>query len=215
MRWPIKSVPSSGSSRKMILTGLLTALALGIHALEAQVPLLFPGVKPGFANAISHFRELSPGGQPFRLRLQFCGRHGEPGNHHLSLWSYAPCPEPSGNKRYRRSYAQSGTNRSGGFSDAHGKGLFLSSGITPYGNPLGALRGHSRFHSLHSTSKAGIIRILQGIGKIKRRDIPERISRRYCLEFGDSENLYHHVPMCRHSVMRTWPEGEAPEEWPR
>jgi len=37
----------------MILTGLLTALALGIHALEAQVPLLFPGVKPGFANAIS------------------------------------------------------------------------------------------------------------------------------------------------------------------
>ncbi len=53
MQWPIKHIPSSGSSRKMILSGLLTALALGVHAAEAQIPLLFPGVKPGFANAIS------------------------------------------------------------------------------------------------------------------------------------------------------------------
>jgi heptaprenyl diphosphate synthase len=28
-------------------------LALGVHAAEAQIPLLFPGVKPGFANAVS------------------------------------------------------------------------------------------------------------------------------------------------------------------
>jgi heptaprenyl diphosphate synthase len=53
MQWPIRSIPSSGSSRKLIITGLLGALALGVHAAEAQIPLLFPGVKPGFANAVS------------------------------------------------------------------------------------------------------------------------------------------------------------------
>lgn len=55
MRSPIKSLSQDprGSSRKLILTGLLGALALGVHAAEAQIPLLFPGVKPGFANAIS------------------------------------------------------------------------------------------------------------------------------------------------------------------
>jgi len=55
MQSPIKTLSkgSRGTSRQLILTALLGALALGVHAAEAQIPLLFPGVKPGFANAVS------------------------------------------------------------------------------------------------------------------------------------------------------------------
>ncbi len=55
MQSPIKTLSKDfrGSSRQLILTALLGALALGVHAAEAQIPLLFPGVKPGFANAVS------------------------------------------------------------------------------------------------------------------------------------------------------------------
>lgn len=40
-------------TKKMIFVSFLTAMALVIYVLEAQIPILFPGIKLGLANMIS------------------------------------------------------------------------------------------------------------------------------------------------------------------
>ena len=42
-------------SKKIAVLGLLTAIALTIHVLEAQVPMPIPGIKPGLANIVTVF----------------------------------------------------------------------------------------------------------------------------------------------------------------
>ena len=40
-------------TRKMVLLSLLVSIALVIYLIEAQIPVLFPGIKLGLANSIS------------------------------------------------------------------------------------------------------------------------------------------------------------------
>lgn len=40
-------------TKKMVLLGMLVAMALVIFLIEAQIPVLFPGIKLGLANSIS------------------------------------------------------------------------------------------------------------------------------------------------------------------
>lgn len=40
-------------TRKMVLLGLLTGIALVVYVIEAQIPVILPGIKLGLANAIS------------------------------------------------------------------------------------------------------------------------------------------------------------------
>jgi len=40
-------------TRKIVLLGLLTSIALVIYVIEAQIPVILPGIKLGLANAIS------------------------------------------------------------------------------------------------------------------------------------------------------------------
>lgn len=41
------------NTKKMVLLSLMTSIALVIYVLEAQIPVLFPGIKLGLANMIS------------------------------------------------------------------------------------------------------------------------------------------------------------------
>lgn len=41
------------STRKMVFLSFLTAIALVIYIVEAQIPVLFPGIKLGLANIVS------------------------------------------------------------------------------------------------------------------------------------------------------------------
>lgn len=40
-------------TRKMVLLSLLTSIALVIYVIEAQIPVILPGIKLGLANAVS------------------------------------------------------------------------------------------------------------------------------------------------------------------
>ncbi|HEY8891565.1 MAG TPA: Gx transporter family protein [Clostridium sp.] len=42
-----------GKTKKLILLSMLVAMALVIYLIEAQIPVLFPGIKLGLANSIS------------------------------------------------------------------------------------------------------------------------------------------------------------------
>lgn len=42
-------------TKKIAALGLLTAIALTIHVLEAQIPMPFAGIKPGLANIVTVF----------------------------------------------------------------------------------------------------------------------------------------------------------------
>ena len=41
------------NTRKMVLLSILVSIALVIYLIEAQIPVLFPGIKLGLANSIS------------------------------------------------------------------------------------------------------------------------------------------------------------------
>ncbi|MBN3376699.1 heptaprenyl diphosphate synthase, partial [Clostridium botulinum] len=41
------------NTRKMIFLSLMVGIALIIYIIEAQIPVLFPGIKLGLANVIS------------------------------------------------------------------------------------------------------------------------------------------------------------------
>lgn len=42
-----------GKTKRMVLLSMLVAIALVIYLIEAQIPVLFPGIKLGLANSIS------------------------------------------------------------------------------------------------------------------------------------------------------------------
>ncbi len=49
--------------KKMLYLSMILGIALVVHVIEAQIPVIFPGIKLGLANAVSLFVLISFGGK--------------------------------------------------------------------------------------------------------------------------------------------------------